>query len=217
MLFHEVVGHEASERSFDFSKFPNLQGVDLGVGWVHGGLPWIHTALSTLRPTTSPHFSTIQLKFTSPYSAHRSVETVVKHTGDDLRQIADEITRIKREFRAVNVTVLQDQGFKSVLHTLNVGSISTNSISEMILLIDSCPFLVDPSTLISLERDPCVPFQLVLFVWSLNYSVVYALDQLIQMLTPGYWALYLHLLVHDSRAENSNPFSLRGWLIWMTT
>ena len=54
MLSPDVDRVEAPERSFDFSEFPNVQHVAFGVNWVGGGLFWIHAALSTLRPATSP-------------------------------------------------------------------------------------------------------------------------------------------------------------------
>ena len=114
-------GSEAFERSFDFSKFPNLQEVDLGVGWVNGDLLWIPTALSTLRPATSPRLTAIQLNFTRPSFNSSNVETPIDNTENDLRRIADEIARIEREFRgAVNVTIHRDPAFRAVLHALNV-------------------------------------------------------------------------------------------------
>ena len=120
-LSYDVDGCEAFERSFDFSKFPNLQELDFGVGWVSEDLFWIPTALSTLKPATSPRLSTIRLNFTHPSSNDRPVETVIKHTENDLRRIADEIARIEREFRgAVNVTIHRDPAFRAVLHALNV-------------------------------------------------------------------------------------------------
>ena len=116
-----VDGRGAFERSFDFSKFPNLKEVDLGIGWIGGGLLWIPPALSTLRPVTSPRLFAIQLNFVQPFTANRSVETAIEHIGDDLRRVADEVARIKCEFKgAVNVTVFRDPAFKVVLDTLDV-------------------------------------------------------------------------------------------------
>ena len=114
---------ETFERSFDFSKFPNLQEVGFGAGWVGGSLLWIHAALSTLRPATSPRLSTIQLNFTCAPTSDRSVEAVIECVGNDLRRIADEVTRIEHEFKgAVKVIVLQDPWFKPALDSLNVKS-----------------------------------------------------------------------------------------------
>ena len=115
--------HKAFKRSFDFSKFPNLQEVNFGfkVGSTVGGLPWIPTALSSLRPATSPHLSTILLDLAATTSIDRPVETLVKDTGNDLQRVADEFTRIEREFEgAVSLTVLRDSGFEVALGELNV-------------------------------------------------------------------------------------------------
>ena len=110
---------EASERSFDFSKFTNLQGAKFQVDWRGGGLFWISAALSTLRLTTAPRLSTIQLFLR--YSRMRSTKIAIEHTGSDLRQVADEITRIEREFEgAVDVVMLPDAEFKKMFDTLNV-------------------------------------------------------------------------------------------------
>jgi len=113
-------GSETLERAFDFSKVPNIQEVDFRVGWMGGGLLWIPTALSALRPTTSPRLSAIKLGLTSPLG-DESVETMIEDAGGDLRRIADELIRIEREFEgAVNFTVRRDLEFKAVFDTLNV-------------------------------------------------------------------------------------------------
>ena len=78
-------------------------------------------ALSTLRPATSPRLSTIRLDFSRPSTATRSVESAIEITGNNLRQVADEIARIEREFEgAVNLTVFRDPVFEAVSDTLNV-------------------------------------------------------------------------------------------------
>ena len=121
MPFPGVGDRDAFERSFDFSKFPHLREVDLAVRWIGGRLLWIPTALSTLRPTTSPCLSVIRLNFAFPITTSQTVETAINDTGNDRLWVADEVTRIEREFEgAVNVTVLRDPGFKVVLDTLNV-------------------------------------------------------------------------------------------------
>ena len=121
MLSPNVGGCEAFERSFDFSKLQNLQEVDFRVGWTGGSLLWIPMALSTLRPATSPRLSTIRLDFSRPSTATRSVESAIEITGNNLRQVADEIARIEREFEgAVNLTVFRDPVFEAVSDTLNV-------------------------------------------------------------------------------------------------
>jgi len=114
-------GIEACEQSFDFSKFPNLQEVDFGLSRIEGSPHWIPKALSTLRPATSPRLSTIRLNFIYPPTADPPVATLVKTMGNDLRWVADEFTRIEREFeRAVNLTVVRGPGFEALLDTLNV-------------------------------------------------------------------------------------------------
>ena len=123
ILFPNVAGSEPFERSFDLSKFPNLQEVHFSVCWMGGELLWIPTALSTLRLATSPRLSSIQLNFIRPISVGRNAETqtVIKVAGDDLRQAADEVARIEREFGGVvDFTVPRDPVFKQVFDTLNV-------------------------------------------------------------------------------------------------
>ena len=121
MFSPDVDGCDPFPQSFDFSKLPNLQEVDFRIGWMGGGLLWIPEVLSTLRPATSPRLSTIQLNFTRPYIASRSVEAAIKATGDDLRWVADEIARIEREFGgAVEVNVCLDSSFEAVSDVLNV-------------------------------------------------------------------------------------------------
>ena len=130
VLVHEILrltlstnvgGHKTLERPFDLSKFPNLEEVDFGVSWVGGGLLWIHTALSTLRPATSPRLSAVQLNFTRSPITNQSVETAIEETGNDLRQIAAEVARIECEFKgAANFTVVRDPWFKVVLDALDV-------------------------------------------------------------------------------------------------
>ena len=67
------------------------------------GLPWIPKALSTLRPATSRRILAVRLGFVPNTSDTRAVP---KDIGNDLRRIADEVTRIKREFKgAVKLTV----------------------------------------------------------------------------------------------------------------
>ena len=123
MSLPDVDGRGGFEQSFDFSKFPNLQEVNLSlrVVWMGGGLPWIPKALSTLRPATSPHLSSIRLDFGGAYIVDLPVEPLTKDTGDDLRQVADEVARIESEFGgAVNFTVVSDAEFEAVLNTLGV-------------------------------------------------------------------------------------------------
>jgi len=78
-------------------------------------------ALSTLRPATSPHLSSIRLDLAGSVVVDLPVKLLVKDTGDDLRRVADEVVRIEREFEGtVNFTVVPDSVFEAVLDTLGV-------------------------------------------------------------------------------------------------
>jgi len=122
--FPDVDRRETFKRSFDFSKSPNLQEVTLickVVGATHGGLPWLPMSLSTLKPATSTHLSTIRLDFSYSHSFTRPAETLTESTGDDLRRVADEAFRIEREFEgAVHLTTHRDAQFEVVFGILNV-------------------------------------------------------------------------------------------------
>ena len=121
--FSNVDGGEEFGRYFNFSKFPNLQEVELGVSisWRGGGIPWIPIALSTLKYSTSPHLSTIQFDFSCSPGVTRPVEAVIEEVGRDLQRVADEVTRIQHEFEGtVNFTALLDSVFTEVLDKLNV-------------------------------------------------------------------------------------------------
>ena len=121
-LFTSVGDKEFLERSFDFSKFPRLQTV---THWTDGPLHYIHTALSTLKPPTSPHLSHVHLRFTGPEPGHfyfylNCRFSGLEELGSDLRRIADGLSRIEREYKGVvNLRVFRVMGFK-VLDTLNV-------------------------------------------------------------------------------------------------
>ena len=123
------------------------------IGW-RGGVPWIHTALSTLRPATSPCLSSIRLDFSCSHYFDPAIETLIGNMGNDLRLIADEVSRIEREFEgAVNLTVLRDPKFELVLDTLNVrfrSLASMGSGSHVDFLHSS---LADPSTPRSIRLD----------------------------------------------------------------
>jgi len=145
--FPDADRHGTSKRSFDFSKFPNLQNVTLickVYGSTHGGLPWFPTALSTLKPATSPHLSTIQLHFTCASSFF--AETLIEDMGDHLRRTADEVSRIEREFKgAVNLTTLRDSNFEGAFGTLKVRFRCVGGRDIMTTLNHFCSSLVDPS------------------------------------------------------------------------
>ena len=77
-------------------------------------------ALSTLRPATSPRLSIIRLSLFATTS-RADVEIVITKIANDLRRIADEVSRIEREFEgAVNFTVIADSKFYAALGSLNV-------------------------------------------------------------------------------------------------
>jgi len=82
-------------------------------------------ALSTLRPATSPHLSVVKLNFVGPPSGIRSPDTLTGEIGDDLRRVADEVTRIKREFgEAMSFDVFRDPWFKVALDAVNVSKVT---------------------------------------------------------------------------------------------
>ena len=90
-------------------------------GRTGGGLRWVPMALSTFRPATSPHLTTIRLYFARLLVYNRSAASLIEGTADDLRRIADEVTRIEREFEgAVDLIAVRDSAFMVVLDTLNV-------------------------------------------------------------------------------------------------
>lgn len=91
----------------------------LKIDWKARNLPWIPAALSTIRPTTSPRLSSLRLIFNgTPHG--RSVQSLIDGMGNDLRQIAEEVARIEREFEGVvNLTVVRAAYFELVLGRLN--------------------------------------------------------------------------------------------------
>jgi len=117
----DAIRHDTIERSFDLSKFPNLQDVTFRVMayWWGEDITWIPMALSTLRPTTSPHLSTITLDFCS--SITQPVEPVTTGMDNDLQRIAGEVARMECEFKgAVKFIVFLDSRFEAALDSLNV-------------------------------------------------------------------------------------------------
>ena len=70
---------------------------------------WIPEALSTLRPATSPHLSTIKLSFFHPPTVEEPAGDLIEDA--DPGWIADEIARIERQFEGtVDFTVLRLPG-----------------------------------------------------------------------------------------------------------
>jgi len=107
-------------------------------------------ALSTLKPSTSPHLSFVHLRFThlNPPSETWNPENM----GNDLQQIADELSRIEREYEgAVALSVFRDMEFGR-LDTLNVRlSFLWSWMRPHCEIIGS--FLAGPSALGSLRCD----------------------------------------------------------------
>jgi len=121
--FPDADGRGIFEHSLSSSKFPNLQEVNFvfRLGNMNNGLPVIPGALSTLRPATSPRLSAVRLEFTYESTAFRSVELMTGEVWICLRQAANEVARIEREFEgAVNFTVVPDSRFEMVLDRLKV-------------------------------------------------------------------------------------------------
>jgi len=122
-------------------------------------MPWIPMALSTLGPT-SPRLSVVKLDFTS--STGQPIETMVADMGNMLRQIADEIARLEREFKGrVNITVVPDTKFQAVFGALNV-RFSCVGWKKCRGHVDS--FLADPSTPHPLKWAIVTPIRTLLVV-----------------------------------------------------
>ena len=87
-----------------------------------GSLLWIPRALSTIKLTTSPRLSAVQLSFARPPTAtHPTVVALIESAGKDLRWVTGEVARIKREFEGpLNLTMLQDPLFEVAFDGLNV-------------------------------------------------------------------------------------------------
>jgi len=146
--FPVVDNRETLERPFDFSKFPNLQEVNLGfkVTQIGGVLPWIALALSTLRPTTSPRLSAIRLDLVVSSIANGFLETLINNASDDLQRIADEVARIEREFEGrVNLTALRESVFGVAVDTINVSFRSWGGRGLVVALIHPHSPLPDTS------------------------------------------------------------------------
>ena len=142
--FPDSDSNEEPERTFDFSKFPNLQEVTIGVRWISGGLLWISAALSTINPTTSPPLSTFKLDISGRPPRFAPVHHK-EQFENDLRLIDERVVQIERDFIGMaNFTVsFRHPGFE-------VG----------LLCLDLCPFLTSPSAL----RSVGTTFSFLLFV-----------------------------------------------------
>ena len=94
----------ATKLLSDPSTFPSSRASrkyalgSVGEAEVYRSIP---TALSTLRPATSPRLLAIRLGFTDPPASGQLFEPPIKLTGnvtDDVRRVVDEVARIEREF-----------------------------------------------------------------------------------------------------------------------
>lgn len=82
------------------------------VRWGVGCLQWIPTALSTLKPTTSPHLSVIRIKLIGKTRRHLP-RASLEQLDNDLKLIKHEIARIRREYvTQVDMTVDQHTRFQ---------------------------------------------------------------------------------------------------------
>ena len=82
-------------RTFDFAKLPNLKEADIKAHLTSAALLWVHEALSTIRPSTSPHLSVLQFDYLSPRGVP---QYLIDQFRTDLRLIEGEATRIESEF-----------------------------------------------------------------------------------------------------------------------
>ncbi|KAF9781853.1 hypothetical protein BJ322DRAFT_249939 [Thelephora terrestris] len=103
---------EAPRRSFDFAQLPNLKEMNFAVKWLTGDLLWIPTALSTIKPVTSPHLSSIRLSFSG-----RDLQEIPPHPRErlinELTVIGEDAARIEREFAGIlDLTVVWYPGFE---------------------------------------------------------------------------------------------------------
>ena len=164
-----------------------------------GGLLWIPTALSTLKPSTSPRLSTIQLDFAHPPITGRSVQNVIEAAGSDLRKAADEVARIEREFGgAVSVNVFRDQGFTAVLDTLNVRfSLSGRHLATLLNSFSSISYRSFGIEIVEMGSVDIPLFCSIGRLAALSYSVMRAVGLLTRTLTSGFRALRLHMVVRE--------------------
>ena len=102
---------ETPEQSFNFAKLPNIEEVTFTLRQVDGDSPWILKALSTLKPTTTPHLSVLQFNLGDRTPGRGPIEWGRK-VGDGVPLMKRQVTRIRREFAgAVNVIVHRYPGF----------------------------------------------------------------------------------------------------------
>ena len=92
-----------------------------GLHLAYGSLHYIPMALSTLKPSTSPHLSYVHLRLTGPtHPNFTSGNWNLENMGDGVPRIAEEFSRIEREYEgAVDLRAFRGAGFERY-DTLNV-------------------------------------------------------------------------------------------------
>ena len=63
-----------------------------------GGLLWITTALSTLKPATSPCLSTVHVQYLHPSDFDEALDAMAEDLENDIPPVMDEVIRIRHEF-----------------------------------------------------------------------------------------------------------------------
>jgi len=160
-------------------------------------------ALSTLKSSTSPHLSQIGLGFTAP--TYITSETWNPgNMGNDLRQIADEFSRIEREYEgAVDLSVFRDAGFGRY-DTLNVRFFISVGLDETSLqdfwLIPRRSFSIGIVEIGSVDRPSCPPRPQTGHFVVLSYSVMTGVGRTSLRIENLCWsqtnAAYCHRLVY---------------------
>ena len=85
--------------------------MSFGVRWTHGPLHYISAALSTLEPAASPRLSYVHLSFSQSPTSEGS-HSRYDDLDNDIQRIADELTRIEREYKGVvSLCVFRGRGF----------------------------------------------------------------------------------------------------------
>ena len=188
-LLPNVDGCGASGRSLDFSKLPNIQEARFAVRWAAGGVPWIPAALSTIKPATSPRILEIRLQFVPDTD---NVGAAIDDMGNDLRRVADQVSRIKREFKGtVKLIVDLYPAFKALKNTINVRPYFYG-LKTLRNLVDSSSFV--PCRFLDLRPPKCDIWnpsrwsnRTVLQFVALGRSFMYVAVCLTRMLASGHW------------------------------
>ena len=127
-----------------------------------GPLHYIPVALSTLKPSTSPHLFDVQLRLTGPTHPHYTSENWnLENMGDGVPRIAEESSRIEREYEGVvELRVFLGAGFERY-DTLNVRFFISAELNKTSLrdcwLIPRRSFSVGIVEMGSVNNPPRVP------------------------------------------------------------